>query len=162
VRAETDRYLGRLGAEYGVPLIDTRDWMNDTDFADGFHLWPEAAAVFTERFAPEVLPAGAPLRPPPAPRGGKAGPLFPGAARRGGRAVAPRRPRPGPQADARPRRGAGRPRLGRVRGPVVGVPSAPLRAARRREQPPVHGLVLPAFAAAARPAAVVLLQPVRP
>src|SRR5262249_34720001 len=57
VRAETDRYLGRLGAEYGVPLIDTRDWMNDTDFADGFHPWPEAAAVFTERFAREVLPA---------------------------------------------------------------------------------------------------------
>jgi hypothetical protein len=56
VRAEADDYLNGLSREYGVPLIDARDWCPDEDFADCIHLLPPAADQFTERLGREVLP----------------------------------------------------------------------------------------------------------
>lgn len=55
VRGQADDYFQRLGREYGVPLIDARDWSSDADFLDGYHLFPRAATTFTRRFGHEVL-----------------------------------------------------------------------------------------------------------
>ena len=54
VRAETDVYLERLQREHGVEVIDGRTWATDDDLLDGFHLLPEGAARFTERFGQEL------------------------------------------------------------------------------------------------------------
>jgi hypothetical protein len=56
VRAESDRYLRALSAEYGAPLIDAHDWVPDADFGDGYHLLPRGAAAFTRRCGQEELP----------------------------------------------------------------------------------------------------------
>jgi hypothetical protein len=50
-------YLARLGAEFGVPVVDARDWCPDETFRDGHHLLPAGADRFTERFGREVMPA---------------------------------------------------------------------------------------------------------
>jgi hypothetical protein len=50
-----DRYLAGLSKEYQAPLIDARCWATDTSFADGHHLLPEPAALFTRRFAAEFV-----------------------------------------------------------------------------------------------------------
>ena len=55
VRAGLDGYLRRLAGEYGVRLVDARDWSPDEDFADGVHLRPGGAEAFTARFGREVL-----------------------------------------------------------------------------------------------------------
>lgn len=39
-----------------VPWIDARDWVPDRHFADGHHLLPEGAAIFTDRLIDEVRP----------------------------------------------------------------------------------------------------------
>src|SRR5581483_9834485 len=54
-RAEVADYLGRLGRECQVPVIDARDWVADEDFADGYHLRPGGATAFTTRFGADVL-----------------------------------------------------------------------------------------------------------
>jgi hypothetical protein len=57
-------YLGRLRAENGVPVIDTRDWVGDEGFQDFSHMQDTGARVFSGRFGPEVLRPlleGAPL-----------------------------------------------------------------------------------------------------
>jgi hypothetical protein len=48
-------YLASLRRDYGTPLIDARGWIPDDDFWDGHHLLRDGAAVFTRRFAAEVL-----------------------------------------------------------------------------------------------------------
>jgi hypothetical protein len=40
----------------GVTVVNARDWSPDGHFADGFHLTPEGAAVFTARLMREALP----------------------------------------------------------------------------------------------------------
>jgi hypothetical protein len=55
VRAGLDGHLRRLAGEFGVPLVDARDWSPDEDFADGVHLRPGGAEAFTARFGREVL-----------------------------------------------------------------------------------------------------------
>jgi hypothetical protein len=51
-------YLGALGREYGVPVIDARGWVPDEcDFLDSHHLLARGAERFTERLGREaVLP----------------------------------------------------------------------------------------------------------
>jgi hypothetical protein len=56
VREQVDAYLARLSGEYGVALIDARDWVPDADFGDAYHLLPRGAAAFTERCGREALP----------------------------------------------------------------------------------------------------------
>jgi hypothetical protein len=55
--AETEirGHLDELGDEFGVPLVDARDWVEDDGFIDGQHLHAVGAAVFTERLRREVL-----------------------------------------------------------------------------------------------------------
>ena len=48
-------YLAALRQECGVPLIDARCWIEDSEFSDGHHLLSRGAASFTRRFAGEVL-----------------------------------------------------------------------------------------------------------
>jgi hypothetical protein len=48
-------FLEELKRKYAVPLINARDWVADEDFYDSHHMFPHGAAVFSERFAPEVL-----------------------------------------------------------------------------------------------------------
>ncbi len=43
-------YLGTLRREYGVRVIDARDWLPDDAFADGHHLLRGGATAFTTRF----------------------------------------------------------------------------------------------------------------
>jgi hypothetical protein len=59
------RYLAGIGKEYGVPIVDTRDWVPETSFVDFCHLLPQGARDFTARFGREViapLVEGKPLR----------------------------------------------------------------------------------------------------
>lgn len=47
--------VGNMHKEYGVPVIDTRDWMGPENFIDSFHLLTDGAWKFTERFEEEVI-----------------------------------------------------------------------------------------------------------
>jgi hypothetical protein len=42
-------FVTGLAKEFGVPLIDTREWIPDAEFADGHHCTPAGAMRFTER-----------------------------------------------------------------------------------------------------------------
>jgi hypothetical protein len=44
-----DRWLERVRAETAVPIINARDWMNDSDFIDGLHLTPDGAITYTRK-----------------------------------------------------------------------------------------------------------------
>jgi hypothetical protein len=58
------RYLRGLEREYGLEVIDTRDWLPDEAFVDFCHLLPAGAEAYSARLAREVLRpvlAGAPL-----------------------------------------------------------------------------------------------------
>jgi hypothetical protein len=48
-------YLAKLSAEFGVPVIDVRDWIADGEFTDPTHAHASAAGPFTERFGREIL-----------------------------------------------------------------------------------------------------------
>jgi hypothetical protein len=47
-------FAAELANEFGVPLIDAREWIADADFADGHHCTPAGTAAFTDRLR-EVL-----------------------------------------------------------------------------------------------------------
>jgi hypothetical protein len=48
-------YCAALGREYGVPVVNTRDWVSDQDFSDSHHALLPAAKTFTRRLGREVL-----------------------------------------------------------------------------------------------------------
>jgi hypothetical protein len=50
-------YLATLQQQYGVPLIDARHWIAESEFSDGHHLLSRGAATFTRRFATAALSA---------------------------------------------------------------------------------------------------------
>jgi hypothetical protein len=50
-----DDYCDAVSREYGVPLIDGRDWLDDTAFADSHHVTLAGAEAFTQRLGREVL-----------------------------------------------------------------------------------------------------------
>lgn len=56
VRAQVEQYFSELHQSYGVPIVDTRTWMAEEDFIDGFHLLPRSATRYTQRFGREILP----------------------------------------------------------------------------------------------------------
>jgi hypothetical protein len=56
VSREVRGYLTALGRETGSLVFDCRDWLDDADFSDGYHLLPAAADRFSDRFARDVLP----------------------------------------------------------------------------------------------------------
>jgi hypothetical protein len=47
--------LDELAGEYGVPVLDAREWMGEDDFSDSHHLTCSGATRFTERLAGEEL-----------------------------------------------------------------------------------------------------------
>jgi hypothetical protein len=49
------RHVAALACEFRVPLVDARAWVSDDGFADGHHLTPEGAEVYTQRFGREAL-----------------------------------------------------------------------------------------------------------
>jgi hypothetical protein len=50
-------FLGGLGREFGIPVIDAREWVADDDFSDAHHLLTTGARAFTDRLGREyVLP----------------------------------------------------------------------------------------------------------
>ena len=51
--------LADLRREWGVPVIDARDWVADKDLWDTHHLLPEGAEVYTDRLGRELEPAWA-------------------------------------------------------------------------------------------------------
>jgi hypothetical protein len=50
-----DRFCAELRGEYGVPIVDARAWLADSDFSDGHHVMPEGAKKFTLRLGADVL-----------------------------------------------------------------------------------------------------------
>jgi hypothetical protein len=55
-REEIDRYLAGLGRDYGVPVLDGRDFIPDeSEFSDSHHPLPAGARRFSERFGREAL-----------------------------------------------------------------------------------------------------------
>jgi hypothetical protein len=55
VEEQVRRHLDALCQEFGLPLIDARNWLADDDFVDGQHLRHVGAQHFTERLADEIL-----------------------------------------------------------------------------------------------------------
>jgi hypothetical protein len=54
-RQRVDDYCAGLSREYGVPLIDARDWLDDGNFSDSHHVTLRGAETFTRRLGCEVL-----------------------------------------------------------------------------------------------------------
>jgi hypothetical protein len=54
-RLEIEQYLARISREYGVPVIDARAWLPDSDYSDSQHPLQRGAVVFTHRLGREVL-----------------------------------------------------------------------------------------------------------
>jgi hypothetical protein len=54
-RARVQAYLAELGREYGVPILDTRDWSPDEDFPEYCHLSPQGADAYSRLFGALVL-----------------------------------------------------------------------------------------------------------
>lgn len=55
VVAEVDRFFERMRADTGVGLIDAHAWVPDEALADGHHMNPPGAELFTARLNEEVL-----------------------------------------------------------------------------------------------------------
>jgi len=55
VAAQFDGWVRDVVREVGCPLVDARQWIPDSGFADGHHLLPGGAAAFTDRLANEVI-----------------------------------------------------------------------------------------------------------
>jgi Protein of unknown function (DUF1574) len=53
--AGLNEMLRRLREDLGVPVIDARDWLDDTTFYDQHHLLPSGAKMFAKRFGVEAL-----------------------------------------------------------------------------------------------------------
>lgn len=50
-----DGFCAELHGAYGVPIVDARAWLADSDFSDGHHVLPEGAKRFTFRLGADVL-----------------------------------------------------------------------------------------------------------
>jgi hypothetical protein len=55
VWAEVEGFLAELCRDYGVDVVNAREWLADEDFADSHHQYREGAARFSERLAREVI-----------------------------------------------------------------------------------------------------------
>ncbi len=53
--SQIDAFLAELGRAYEVDVINARDWLPESSFADSHHQLPEGAARFSERLAREVI-----------------------------------------------------------------------------------------------------------
>jgi hypothetical protein len=48
-------WMDELSGEFGVDIINAREWMGEDDFRDSHHLLPAGAATFTERLGREAI-----------------------------------------------------------------------------------------------------------
>ncbi len=55
VQVQVQQQLAALCREERLPLLDTRDWMEEEDLIDGFHLTRPAAARYTRRLLAELV-----------------------------------------------------------------------------------------------------------
>jgi hypothetical protein len=53
--AQVEGFLAELRRDYGVAVVNARDWLPDEEFADSHHQFPEGASRFSERLAREVI-----------------------------------------------------------------------------------------------------------
>lgn len=53
--ARIAEYLAQIEKEYGVSMIDARNWIGKEGFMDGHHLNADGAADFTQRFSDAVM-----------------------------------------------------------------------------------------------------------
>jgi hypothetical protein len=53
---EFQSFLSDLHEEYGTPVINAREWVEEEGFFDSHHLLADGAEVFTRRLAVEVIP----------------------------------------------------------------------------------------------------------
>ncbi len=61
--ARFDAYLADVAREFGTPVLDARDWLEENDFFDSHHMLRRGGDKFTARFAREIAPLWAtPLR----------------------------------------------------------------------------------------------------
>jgi hypothetical protein len=54
-RTGVNGFLSQVRDDFGVPMIDARDWVDDDGFTDGHHLHSEGALVFTKRFEQVIV-----------------------------------------------------------------------------------------------------------
>jgi hypothetical protein len=54
-RATFDHYCAAVSREYGVPVVDARDWLTDAELYDGHHPLRRGAAEFTRRLGRDVI-----------------------------------------------------------------------------------------------------------
>jgi hypothetical protein len=54
-RDAAGRYCAAVGAAFGVPVVDARDWLADADFYDYHHVLRRGAEAYTDRLARDVL-----------------------------------------------------------------------------------------------------------
>ncbi len=52
---EIEAFLTELSREYGVPVVNAREWVGGEHFSDSHHLLPSGAALFTERLGRECV-----------------------------------------------------------------------------------------------------------
>jgi hypothetical protein len=55
---QLDHFLKQFPRENGVRLIPARDWLEETDFADGHHATPRGASTYTRKLAECLRSAG--------------------------------------------------------------------------------------------------------
>jgi hypothetical protein len=53
--ADVTEFAFGLGNEFGIPVVDAREWLTDQGFADGHHLTGSGADAFTTRLANEFV-----------------------------------------------------------------------------------------------------------
>jgi hypothetical protein len=56
VDAAINAYFAGLRQDFGAPLVDARDWVEDCYFSDFVHLLPDGARKFTSRLEREAIP----------------------------------------------------------------------------------------------------------
>ncbi|MBA4190466.1 MAG: hypothetical protein C0467_20965 [Planctomycetaceae bacterium] len=54
--AKFDAYLAGVAREFGTPILDARNWLDENDFFDSHHMLRRGGDKFTARFAREIAP----------------------------------------------------------------------------------------------------------
>jgi hypothetical protein len=55
-------FLQNVAGEYGIPIINAREWICEEDFVDSHHLLENGAEILTQRLAAEAIPSLVPSR----------------------------------------------------------------------------------------------------
>jgi hypothetical protein len=55
LKKRVDAFYASLIRDTGIPYVDAKEWVVDSDFTDAFHLYPRGATVFMRRLEREFL-----------------------------------------------------------------------------------------------------------